>query len=377
MEQAEFENGVLGLVRSQGKDRLTPADVGYGLRIPAKDAERMLDRMVTSGRLELDADDDGNLFYFVPGHGRAGVFTAGLPGAAPSAATPDDGPSYGAQTPEGGGYGAPTPYSPPRPQGPATIGYGGAGAAPYAAPPPGYPPPGASHYGSPVAGPTAGYPPTGYPSPGYSPSAPAPYGAPSAPPPYGAPSAPPPYGVPAAPPPYGAPTAPPPYGAPTAPPPYGAPTYGAPPAPAYGAPRGGYPGAPSTAWGAAPLAPPPAGAYVPPGLGLGPRPAQPGYGNGALVPYSGPPTPMYRNPVAASLLSIMPGTGQLYNGETGKGLMYFLTSCLVATTVPFLMPTVMLFAAVDGYTSARRHNRRVAQQQAAAYPQLPPAPPGP
>ncbi|TVR02361.1 MAG: hypothetical protein EA398_07855 [Deltaproteobacteria bacterium] len=67
MEQRQFEQAVLHLVYGGGMPRLTPASVAYQLGLPVKDSERRLDRMVAEGTLELDSDDDGNLFYFLPG----------------------------------------------------------------------------------------------------------------------------------------------------------------------------------------------------------------------------------------------------------------------------------------------------------------------
>ncbi|MFT6629333.1 MAG: hypothetical protein ACJA1R_002607, partial [Flavobacteriales bacterium] len=172
MEQQQFERTVLQMVQQQRIDRLTPAAVSQAVGLNLKDAERGLDRMVTTGGLELDSDDDGNLFYFVPGLGTAGVFTQGLPstyqteapGSSPASDYPPN-PSNPYGQPSGG------------PGGP-TQGYGSGGNQAWNAPPP------ASGYGggNPYAAPPQSYgqapPNTGY-------AATAAYGAPTGPPPAG------------------------------------------------------------------------------------------------------------------------------------------------------------------------------------------------
>ncbi len=84
MDQRQFEQSVLQMVHARRVDRLTPAAVSQEFNLTVRDAEKALDRMVTEGKLELDSDDEGNLFYFVPGLGTAGVFTQGTAAANPA-----------------------------------------------------------------------------------------------------------------------------------------------------------------------------------------------------------------------------------------------------------------------------------------------------
>ena len=392
MEQSQFEQAVLRIARDDG-DRMTPEQVAHKLRLPVREAERMLDRMVSDALLELDSDDDGNLFYFVPGHGRAGVFTEGLHlphssqkaeqalsqvppspgvpgyGSAPAAVPPGPPPSAGAPPmppPYAGAFGAPPQGPPGYPSAPAAAGADGYGApAGYGAP--SYPPPGyggaagypgaAGAYGAPggygqqsgYAGP-AGYaqpPGVGYGAPGgggYPPAANGGFGAPGPAAYDGRPGR-------GAPPPYGSPQGSA-YAAPT--------TYGQPAPPlglgnGYGQPFGGYQGGPTHAGhGGASYGTPSA----PPAPGYG------GYGQNALVPlqHGGAMVPSgyaaVRSPTTAAVLSFIPGAGQLYNGEVGKGLAFFLTSMLVVAAVPPMMPFAVAWAALDAYRGAHVQNRR-------------------
>ena len=75
MEKAQFEKAVLSMVHNEGTERLTAANVAYKLGLSVKAAERQLDELVTEGGLELDSDDNGNLFYYVPGVSGGGVFS--------------------------------------------------------------------------------------------------------------------------------------------------------------------------------------------------------------------------------------------------------------------------------------------------------------
>ncbi|MFT6399811.1 MAG: TM2 domain-containing membrane protein YozV [Bradymonadia bacterium] len=297
MEQTEFERAVLQMAHNGGVSRLTPSAVAYQVRVSVKDAERMLDKMVTNAHLELDSDDDGNLFYFVPGLGAPGIFTSGTAAAnpidppkppeprpgAPYAPYGQD-PTGAGQNPTGGGqYGQ--PYGQPPASSPQPSPYPVAGA-----------PQQQQQYGQPYGQPPAAAPPYGQP-------AGAPYGQPPAAAPYsGAPQQ---YGQP--------------YGQP-APPPYGGQAYPSPPQ--YGQPMNGY--------------------------------GQPyNYGQNALVPQgtAGP-----KSSAASALLSAMiPGAGQLYNGQVGKGLAFFFISLLMVSTPPMLFVPWM-WGIIDAYNTTRRQN---------------------
>lgn len=330
MEQRQFEQAVQHMIHNEGVDRLTPERVAYKLGIDARNAERMLDRMVTEGSLELDSDDQGNLFYFMPGVGSGGVFTPGSElGPAPQPlndARESSRPSgtEGAGQQGRGGYGS-GPYGNGVPYGAPSYGAGG-GAPPYGTQPP--------NYGT-------GTP---YSAPG---SSPAPYSPPGGA--YGSPAGPPSYRQPAAPHagnqgafgnPYGA-AAPPHYGAP--PPQHGG-------APRYGSPghqqfRGGSPyGQPGGS---------PNYQYGPPGVG-----AAYAYGSRALVPtgyQSGAVEP--KSPAIAGILSaIFPGAGQLYNGQIGKGLVFFfVTFTLIMFSFP-LGAMTYLWNIFDAFGTSKRIN---------------------
>ena len=325
MDQREFEQRVLQMVHHRGLDRVTPSAMAYEFGASVKDAERMLDRMVTTGALELDSDDDGNLFYFVPGLGTAGVFTHGT-----SAAHPAEPPQPPPQS-------APQPYPQSSPNAPnaGAQGWGGA-ATGYGAPPQSTP---ASPYGG-SPGPYGQAPPQGG------------YGAPPQPPPqHGAPN---PYGAP-----YGQTAA---SAAPNAAPGYGqAPSYGQ--APGYGGqPPGAYgnPGAP-------PYGPPPGshGSSVYPGQ-PGPYGGQPSpytYGQNALVHTNS----VARSPLVASMLSaFFPGAGQLYNGQVGKGLFFFFSTVFLFTNPAFML-VPYFWSVVDSYSTRRRMNDEAYAQNMLPY----------
>ena len=291
MEQAEFEQAVLRMAHNGGVERLTPSAVAYQVKVSVKDAERMLDKMVTNAQLELDSDDDGNLFYFVPGLGTPGVFTSGT-----AAANPIDKPEPPPPLPGSSPYGQYAQGNPPPPQ----SGYG----QPYGQPQP--PPPfGANPQAQP------GY---GQPYPGQQPPQQL-YGQPPPPgqpygqqPQYGHQQ----YGQP-----YGQ-NAPP-------PPPYAGQAYSTPPQ--YGQPVNSY-GQPYT------------------------------YGQNAMVPHH-PRGP--KSPAASALLSAMiPGAGQLYNGQVGKGLGFFFFSLMMAanpaTAAVVFVP--WLWGIVDAYSTTRRENAK-------------------
>lgn len=324
MDQARFEQAVQHMVHGEGMRRLTPSEVANRLGLKVQEAERMLDRMVTEGTLELDSDDEGNLFYFVPGVGRGGVFTVGSElGPDP---TVDDAPSDAApQAPPNpyvpGASGAPgRPWTPPNQRG-------------WSGPPQGAPPQGP--HGAP-SGPPPGW--SGAPPQGGNPWARGPQGPPS-PPPGGWQQPGPPRG-------YGAPYGQPPH--PQQPPynPYAAPPQTPPSASPY-APQSPYGPGPGPQWGPTP------------GPHGHPHPGYPGYAapphaHQALVP--GRPGEI-RSPATAAILSVFfPGAGQLYNGQIGKGLtFFFLTVLLVSAFQPFML-VPYVWSIVDAYNTSRRIN---------------------
>ena len=317
MEQRQFEQAVDHIARVERVQRLLPGDLSRRFGLPVKEVERMLDRMVTNGSLELDSDDDGNLYYFVPGVGAGGVFNAGAgavaPPAAPGAPTGGAAPSTPAGYPPPG-YGAPPPvYGAPPGAGwpaggqapPAGQAWpGGYAQAPYptqggyvppAYGPPRGPAPGPNAWGQQTRGPWQGQQPGAYVPP------PSPYGTPTGQP-----------GM------YGG------YAPPGA--------------------VGGWAQQP----GSAPYG---AGyAYAPPG--------QTPYGHNALVP-AGDPYAMghQRSPSAAALLSLFfPGAGQLYNGQITKGFGFFIATLLMAGTLTpfFLIPYI--WSILDAHATSRHLN---------------------
>jgi TM2 domain-containing membrane protein YozV len=310
MEQRQFEQAVDHIARVERVQRLLPGDLSRRFGLPIKEVERMLDRMVTNGSLELDSDDDGNLFYFVPGVGTGGVFNPGAAAAAP---------------PVGSGQATGQP-------GPATqMGYGPPG---YGAQPPGGWPPGGQAPPPPGQGWPSGYPQAWPPQGGYVPPA---YGPPRGPAP-----------------------GPNPWGQQTRGPWPGQQQGGyVPPPSPYGPPTGqpgtygGY-AAPGTAGGwAQPSGAPPYGS----GYGYAP-PGQVPYGHNALVPAGDPYAAGHqRSPSAAALLSLFfPGAGQLYNGQVTKGLGFFIATLLMAGTLTpaFLIPYI--WSILDAHATSRHIN---------------------
>lgn len=65
MDVAEFEQDILKLA-FETDARITTASVAYYLGLPSSEVEPMLDTLLEKGVLELDSDDEGNLFYRVP-----------------------------------------------------------------------------------------------------------------------------------------------------------------------------------------------------------------------------------------------------------------------------------------------------------------------
>src|SRR5690554_3799378 len=69
MEVQRFEQAILKMA-FETDARITTASVAYYLRIPSREANRLLNRLLGEGVLELDSDADGNLYYQVPNGGQ-------------------------------------------------------------------------------------------------------------------------------------------------------------------------------------------------------------------------------------------------------------------------------------------------------------------
>jgi hypothetical protein len=69
------------------------------------------------------------------------------------------------------------------------------------------------------------------------------------------------------------------------------------------------------------------------------------------APAPEPVTPItsYRNPLLAAGLSLVPGVGQVFNGQASKGIVIFLTSWLIGPWI---------YGIYDAYQTALRINRR-------------------
>lgn len=79
------------------------------------------------------------------------------------------------------------------------------------------------------------------------------------------------------------------------------------------------------------------------------------YGYGYNQPYNYRPTPQVKSPGLALFLSfIMPGAGQLYNGDIGKGILLFLAFWLLVWI--FIGWIFWVVAMVDAYQSAQNIN---------------------
>ncbi len=81
------------------------------------------------------------------------------------------------------------------------------------------------------------------------------------------------------------------------------------------------------------------------------------------IPYQRPP----KSPAAATLLSLFPGLGQIYNGQPAKALVFFLAwvagiAGAKDDPMPFalMIPFVHLFNMVDAWRSATLINARAA-----------------
>ena len=70
MDTQQFEQSILRLA-FETDTRLTTASVAYVLGVPTREANRMLNELLEGGVLELDSDEDGNLFYVVANQGIA------------------------------------------------------------------------------------------------------------------------------------------------------------------------------------------------------------------------------------------------------------------------------------------------------------------
>jgi len=73
--------------------------------------------------------------------------------------------------------------------------------------------------------------------------------------------------------------------------------------------------------------------------------------------------------LAAILSFLIPGLGQMYNGEIGKGVMIIIVQvvniALMAIIIGFITgPTVMIWAIYDAYKTAERINQQYMQQVA-------------
>jgi len=77
-----------------------------------------------------------------------------------------------------------------------------------------------------------------------------------------------------------------------------------------------------------------------------------------------------KNPGLAAILSfLLPGLGQMYNGEIGKGVMIVIVQvvnfALMAIVIGFITgPIVMIWAIYDAYKTAERINQQYMQQVA-------------
>ncbi len=62
-----------------------------------------------------------------------------------------------------------------------------------------------------------------------------------------------------------------------------------------------------------------------------------------------------KSPPAAAIMSfLLPGLGQLYLGQTGKGILYFVLLILGAFTAGVSHLALLLYASAEAWTLARR-----------------------
>ncbi len=79
MDVQQFEQAILKMA-FETDARITTASVAYYLGIPSNKANELLNQLLDQGVLELDSDDEGNLYYTVP--------QKGAPPSAPDQASP-------------------------------------------------------------------------------------------------------------------------------------------------------------------------------------------------------------------------------------------------------------------------------------------------
>jgi len=79
------------------------------------------------------------------------------------------------------------------------------------------------------------------------------------------------------------------------------------------------------------------------------------------------PPIFFKNPTVATLLSIVTGLGQLYNGQILKAVLFFgsmFIACLLASPPIFIgllfAPIIWIWNLVDANRSAKRINQRLA-----------------
>lgn len=86
--------------------------------------------------------------------------------------------------------------------------------------------------------------------------------------------------------------------------------------------------------------------------------------------------------LAAILSFLIPGLGQIYNGEITKGILFIVLALVFAVLILFLIGIPLyvilwIYAIYDGYQGAERHNRaHPPMQQPVMYAPPPGAAPG-
>jgi TM2 domain-containing membrane protein YozV len=64
-----------------------------------------------------------------------------------------------------------------------------------------------------------------------------------------------------------------------------------------------------------------------------------------------------KNPALACVLSLLwPGIGQIYNGQTGKGIGFIIIAIIAVMTVLFISLPFFIYAAYDSYATAKKIN---------------------
>ena len=92
----------------------------------------------------------------------------------------------------------------------------------------------------------------------------------------------------------------------------------------------------------------------------------------AGVPYGTPARPL-KQPLLALILSLFPGMGQVYNGQTAKAFVFFsgfvaaiyLTAEVDGMPFGFFIPFTIFYSLIDAYRSAVLINSRATGQTAA------------